>query len=102
MARGDNTGLFVGGNRETHDDATERGGDRVLRISNAAAPRPPVLLLLAAYENSSPAAVPEPTCPMAELHNTDMTASCQWPSTVTLLRDSDPFSTGTLLHPGLC
>ena len=63
----------------------------------------PVLLSIAACGNSSPAAAPEPdpkpTPPVAEIHNGDMAESCQWPSTVALLRDSGPFCTGTLIHP---
>ncbi|MEM6291002.1 MAG: trypsin-like serine protease [Myxococcota bacterium] len=61
----------------------------------------PLVLLLAACGASSPAAAPEPspTPTVAEIHNGDDAGSCQWPSTVALLRGDGPFCSGTLIHP---
>ncbi len=37
--------------------------------------------------------------PIAEIHNGSEAGSCQWPSTVALLRSDGPFCSGTLIHP---
>lgn len=60
----------------------------------------PLALAACNSATSQPTAEADPQPPpIAEIHNGDDAGSCQWPSTVALLRADGPFCTGTLIHP---
>lgn len=70
-------------------------------IVNVRVSVPFVLLTLTAcdlaFTSAPPVAVEQPS--VARIHNGDDAGSCQWPSTVALLRSDEPFCSATLIHP---